>query len=417
MGQGDRDQKTIDGIKREKKRRRFCAGEQAPGRTVPAARRDFRRRFHAWIFAGPQPVRFQAARRGREAPERDPTVPRLAVAARQKSKAKPAERTRSHASANRFRLGFLPLRRTEDDRRSSAAARRRRSPRRNRRSPKPRSRSRKSAKPAKSSAPPMHRSFPRARSCCRLRRVQTRRRCAGARAGAAAEEISGVCHHARRRQILSRPGRTVRRCPIRCGCAPRSGSQRFQIHRQAVKFQITARLSQRAAAGESPVYNAEAMNSVEDGSPSARARLRRRARSGISSIQHSYSRMDCSGNVDRRGFERTSAICFAAGMAARRGVLRAQRAVVLHGDAPVRTASRDRKREQYLLWWCSRRRRFTPHSRWESHGFAVSERRAHASPRLSCGFRWNSHSCIFRTSDFRGTCSAMSLRETLRSCN
>ena len=57
----------VDGLKREKKRRRFCAGEQAPGRAVPAARGDFRRRLHARLSARAQPVRFQAARRGRQA--------------------------------------------------------------------------------------------------------------------------------------------------------------------------------------------------------------------------------------------------------------------------------------------------------------------------------------------------------------
>ena len=49
--------------------------------------------------------------------------------------------------------------------------------------------------------------------------------------------------------------------------------------------------------------------------------------------------MDCPGNPDRCGHERNSAICISAGVAAGRGVLRAQRAVVLHRDAPVWAAS------------------------------------------------------------------------------
>ena len=86
----------------------------------------------------------------------------------------------------------------------------------------------------------------------------------------------------------------------------------------------------------------------------------------------------------------TSAIRFAAGMVAGRGVLRAERAVVLHRDAPVRAAPGDRKREPFSRWWCLRRRCFTRRLRWEWHGLAVRRRRAHASPRHFCGCRWNS---------------------------
>src|SRR5882757_4590047 len=48
--------------------------------------------------------------------------------------------------------------------------------------------------------------------------------------------------------------------------------------------------------------------------------------------------MDFRGDVDTRGFECDSAICFAARMAARRCILRAQRAVVLLSHAALRAA-------------------------------------------------------------------------------
>jgi hypothetical protein len=76
-----------------------------------------------------------------------------------------------------------------------------------------------------------------------------------------------------------------------------------------------------------------------DGTPAACARFRRGAGAGL--IPYSTSRFSdgSPGGADRCGAWASGRIRFAAGMVAGRGVLRAERAVVLHRDAAVRAAA------------------------------------------------------------------------------
>src|ERR1035437_6660749 len=116
MGQDAR-LKKVDGFKRGKKRRRFCAGEQALGWAVSAARCDFRSCLHTRLPARPQPVRFQLARSGREATRSQPANCWITSQIEREG-----GKRRGGAFANWLRLGFLSFRRTEDGRRSSATA-------------------------------------------------------------------------------------------------------------------------------------------------------------------------------------------------------------------------------------------------------------------------------------------------------
>ena len=87
-------------------RRRRGAGEPAPHRTICADGGDLRRGLHARLFAGTQPVRFQTSRRRRrrwESMRR--RIPGGKIQTRPESE-------NARVRGKKFRLGFLPLRRS-----------------------------------------------------------------------------------------------------------------------------------------------------------------------------------------------------------------------------------------------------------------------------------------------------------------
>src|SRR6202022_3802316 len=123
MGQGDRFSKTVgvqaqrnNVLKRKKRRRRFCPGEQAPGWTLHAARRDFRSCLHARLSARSQPVRYAPQRGGQQTSQGRSS--NFLACAQAESK---AGNSGCGAFPKKFRLGFLSFRRTKNDRRPSAA--------------------------------------------------------------------------------------------------------------------------------------------------------------------------------------------------------------------------------------------------------------------------------------------------------